>query len=149
MLTIAKMHGESVTYYESTVAKDQEQNLGPDRYYSEDGTRPAGAWIAARTDEQVAAVSEALGVDNGARVDGKDVRDWFNKALAPNGTKLGRAPKASGVPGFDLTFCAPKSVSLVWGLTDDVGVRSLVDGAHQRAVSAALSYLSGSSQSGV
>ena len=61
MLTIAKMHGESVSYYESTVIKDQEQNLGPDGYYSEDGTRPVGAWTAARTDEQAVAASEALG----------------------------------------------------------------------------------------
>ncbi|MCF4007769.1 relaxase domain-containing protein [Corynebacterium uropygiale] len=142
MLTIAKMHGESVAYYESTVDEGQEPNLGPDGYYSEDGRRPAEAWIVARSDEQAAAVSEFLGVKNGARVDGKHVRDWFNQALAPNGTKLGRAPKSSGVPGFDLTFCAPKSVSLVWGLTDDAAVRALVDGAHQRAVSAALAYLS-------
>ncbi|MDT9408118.1 hypothetical protein [Corynebacterium rouxii] len=36
MLTIAKMHGESVAYYESTVGEDPDENLGPDGYYSED-----------------------------------------------------------------------------------------------------------------
>lgn len=57
MLTIAKMHGESVAYYESTVDEDQDENLGPDGYYSEDGTKPAEAWINARTDAQAAAVT--------------------------------------------------------------------------------------------
>lgn len=141
MLTIAKMHGDSVAYYEATVVEGEGADLGPDGYYSEDGTRPAEAWIVSRTDEKTAEVSQSLGVVNGARVDGKSVREWFNNALAPSGQKLGRAPKGTGVPGFDLTFCAPKSVSLVWGLTDDPVVRAAVDAAHQRAVSAALSYL--------
>jgi len=70
------------------------------------------------------------------------VREWFNKAIAPSGVKLGRAPKGSGVPGFDLTFCAPKSVSMLWGLTDDAAVRRAVDDAHAEAVGKALSYLS-------
>ena len=60
MLTIAKMHGESVAYYESTVEEDQDENLGPDGYYSEDGTKPAEAWVNARTDAQAAAVAEAV-----------------------------------------------------------------------------------------
>lgn len=142
MLTIAKMHCESVAYYESTVAENLGQDRGPDEYYSEDGTRPAEAWIVARTDEKSAIVAQALGVVTGTCVDGANVRDWFNKALAPSGQRLGRAPKASGVPGFDLTFCAPKSVSLVWGLTEDTTVRAMVDKAHQHAVKVALSYLS-------
>lgn len=44
MLTIAKLHGESVAYYESTVDQNSAQNasgVGPDSYYSEDGTKPA------------------------------------------------------------------------------------------------------------
>lgn len=142
MLTIAKMHGESVAYYESTVDEGQYENLGPDGYYSEDGTKPAEAWVSARTDAQAAAVAEALGVGEGEQIRGERVRAWFNKAIAPSGVKLGRAPKESGVPGFDLTFCAPKSVSMLWGLTDDVAVRRVVDEAHTEAVEQALSYLS-------
>ncbi|ART20189.1 hypothetical protein CBE89_00700 [Corynebacterium striatum] len=115
MLTIAKMHGESVAYYESTVDEDHGENLGPDGYYSEDGTKPAEAWVNARTDAQAVVVAEALGVAEGEQVRGENVRAWFNKAIAPSGVKLGRAPKESGVPGFDLTFCAPKSVSMLWG----------------------------------
>jgi conjugative relaxase-like TrwC/TraI family protein len=48
----------------------------------------------------------------------------------------GRGP----VPGFDLTFSAPKSVSLLWGLGGPVaGVE--VNAAHRSAVDAALGYL--------
>lgn len=144
MLTIAKLHGESVAYYESTVDQNSAQNasgVGPDSYYSEDGTKPARAWIAARSRAQSERVSTALGVEIDAEIRGESVRDWFNKALAPSGEKLGRAPKSTGVPGFDLTFCAPKSVSVLWGFGDE-SVRQAVDAAHSQAVSEALSYLS-------
>ena len=95
MLTIAKLHGESVAYYESTVDQNSAQNasgVGPDSYYSEDGTKPARAWIAARSRAQSERVSAALGVEIDAEIRGESVRDWFNKALAPSGEKLGRAP---------------------------------------------------------
>ena len=138
VLTIAKMHGESVAYYESTVDAEWAVSAGPDGYYSEDGSSPARAWVAARSSEQTARVVATLGVEVGARVKGAGVRGWFNKALAPSGVKLGRVP---GVPGFDLTFCAPKSVSIIWGLTEDAAVRRAVDAAHARAVESALGYL--------
>lgn len=142
MLTIARMHSESVAYYESTVDSERAQNRGPDAYYSEDGTRPAEAWIVARTNEKQAAVAEFLGIGPGAELGGETVQKWFNRALAPGGNKLGRRPGASGVPGFDLTFCAPKSVSLVWGLSQSQATREAVNEAHARAVSMALAYLS-------
>ncbi|MGP6175353.1 MobF family relaxase [Corynebacterium sp. A21] len=142
MLTIARMHSESVAYYESTVEQPPAQNLGPDAYYSEDGTRPAQAWIVARTDSQQAAVAEFLGTDTGAVVDGSTVQKWFNQAQAPSGKSLGRRPGSSGVPGFDLTLCAPKSVSLIWGLSASAATREAVDQAHARAVNVALVYLS-------
>ena len=112
MLTIARMNAHSVAYYQSTV----EENQGPDSYYSEDGTKPAEAWIKASHATNSTFVSTHLGVENGETVDGKTVHDWFDNAVAPSGAKLGRAPGADGVPGFDLTFCAPKSVSLLWEL---------------------------------
>lgn len=142
VLTIARMHAESVAYYESTVDQVQAQNSGPDAYYSEDGTRPAEAWIVARTDQKQAAVSEFLGTEPGAVLGGETVQKWFNRALAPSGHKLGRRPGERGVPGFDLTFCAPKSVSLVWGLSESEVIREAVDRAHAQAVSHALAYLS-------
>lgn len=135
MLTIAKMGAHSVTYYQSTV----DENRGPDSYYSEDGKQPASVWLRG---EKVAEVSAFLGAENGAVVSGKTVENWFNKAVAPSGVGLGKALGDKGVPGFDLTFCAPKSVSLLWGMGADSSVRSIVDEAHQAAVSQALDYLS-------
>ncbi|MBC2681201.1 relaxase domain-containing protein [Corynebacterium sp. 4HC-13] len=44
---------------------------------------------------------------------GKDVTRWFYHAQAPSGVTLGRAPGDRGVPGYDMTFCAPKSVSML------------------------------------
>ena len=138
MLTIARMNAHSVAYYQSTV----EENQGPDSYYSEDGTKPAEVWIKASHATNSTFVSTHLGVENGETVDGKTVHDWFDNAVAPSGAKLGRAPGADGVPGFDLTFCAPKSVSLLWGLGDDPELRTLIDHAHQEAVAEALDYVS-------
>lgn len=138
MLTIARMNAHSVAYYQFTVEEDR----GADSYYSEDGTKPAKAWIKASHATNSTLVSAHLGIENGEIVESKSVHDWFDKAVAPSGVKLGRAPGADGVPGFDLTFCAPKSVSLLWGLGDDSELRTLIDQAHQEAVSEALDYVS-------
>jgi len=47
------------------------------------------------------------------------------------------------VHGFDLKFCAPKSVSLVRALrTDDVVAKAIADG-HTTALSEAMKYLAG------
>ena len=42
--------------------------------------------------------------------------------------------------GFDLTFAAPKSVSLLRALTDDIGEKAM-QAAHVRAITAAMTYL--------
>ena len=47
---------------------------------------------------------------------------WLDDGIAPNG-EAGRAFTKSSVHGFDLTFAAPKSVSLLRALTDDIGRR--------------------------
>ena len=141
MLTIARMHSESVAYYESTVDGESGHTRGPDGYYSEDGSVPARVFVASRTSTQHAVLESFLGVEHGAFLDGEAVQKWFNKTTAPSGQRLGRRLKKSGVPGFDATFCAPKSVSLVWGLGSQEQ-RHAVDRAHAAAVNAALAYLS-------
>lgn len=90
MLTIAKMGVHSVAYYQSTV----DENRGPDSYYSEDGKQPASVWVRG---ENVAEVSAFLGTNNGAVASGKTVEDWFNKAVAPSGKRLGKALGDKGV----------------------------------------------------
>ncbi|MGO2883375.1 MobF family relaxase [Corynebacterium variabile] len=153
MLTIAKLHSESVAYYESTVDPEKavaasgseaaagDTPAGPDGYYSEDGTAPAIAWINGVDATQSVALSEFLGVRSGEQLDGAAVRGWFNRMRAPSGVKLGRKPGPTTLPGYDLTFCAPKSVSVLWGLTDSPAVRAAVDAAHAAAVSAAMEYV--------
>lgn len=153
MLTIAKLHSESVAYYESTVdpekavaasgseATSGDTPVGPDGYYSEDGTAPATAWINGVDTTQSVALAEFLGVSSGEQLDGAAVRGWFNRMRAPSGAKLGRKPGPTTLPGYDLTFCAPKSVSVLWGLTDSPSVRAAVDAAHAAAVRAAMEYV--------
>ncbi|WP_165644040.1 MobF family relaxase, partial [Mycobacteroides abscessus] len=61
------------------------------------------------------------------------------EGVAPSG-ECGRAHGKGGVHGFDLTFCAPKSVSLARVFGGDVGDKA-VTAAHQTAVAEALEYL--------
>lgn len=132
------LHADSVAYYESTVT---DVKPGIDGYYSEDGTAPASAWTIGRSEADMTAVAQALGVESGQRLGEAQVRGWFNRSVAPSGLKLGRRLGSRGRPGFDLTFCAPKSVSLLWGFDDEGRVRDVVNDAQERAVEAALGYL--------
>ena len=49
-------------------------------------------------------------------------------------------PSGNSVAGFDCTFSAPKSVSVMWALGDE-GVRKAVEEAHLEAISTALSFM--------
>ena len=76
----------------------------------------------------------------GAEADAELVARWLDDGITPNGAH-GRAFGARGVHGFDLTFCAPKSVSLVRALrTDDVVAKAIPD-AHTTALAEAMEYL--------
>ena len=62
------------------------------------------------------------------------------------GRKVVAKPRADGsmaepVAAFDVTFSPAKSVSLLWGLSPDDGVREAVLQAHETAVAAGLAYL--------
>ena len=54
----------------------------------------------------------------------------------------GRVDQAKRVAGFDLTWSAPKSVSLLFGLSDPAA-SAMVRGLHEDAVGRALGYLEG------
>ena len=76
----------------------------------------------------------------GGDADAELVARWLDDGITPNGAH-GRAFGERGVHGFDLTFCAPKSVSLVRALrTDDVVAKAIAD-AHTTALSEAMEYL--------
>ncbi len=59
---------------------------------------------------------------------------------SPPTAPSGRAFRKGSVHGFDLTFAAPKSVSLLRALTDDIGEK-VMGHAHVKAVEAAMAYL--------
>ena len=76
----------------------------------------------------------------GGGVDAELVARWLDDGLTLNASH-GRAFGERGVHGFDLTFCAPKSVSLIRALrTDDVVAKAIAD-AHAAALSEAMEYL--------
>jgi hypothetical protein len=127
MLTISKLKRWSINYYIDTAAaaEDAARDLaraggGLGEYYSERETRTP-VWLLAGDTHNVA---ELVGLTDGQRAGGEADADlvarWLDDGIAPNGAR-GRAFGERGVHGFDLTFCAPKSVSLVRALrTDDV-----------------------------
>ncbi|MBU8820679.1 relaxase domain-containing protein [Mycolicibacterium goodii] len=147
MLTIAKLGQWSVSYYvdtarEATAAArdDRARNGGLGEYYSESETR-LPTWLVAGEDAQRAA--ELVGLTRveaaGGSADLDVVTRWLDDGMAPSG-EVGRALRTGSVHGFDLTFCAPKSVSLLRARGDDVAIKAVAD-AHAHAMREAMSYL--------
>jgi len=64
----------------------------------------------------------------------------LNGAHPITAERLGGPPRGNRVAGFDLTFRAPKSVSLLYGL-GDLMVAGQVRAAHEQAIAQALGYL--------
>ena len=127
VLTIGKLGASraQLEYYDAQVA------AGVEDYYAGRGESP-GRWrgsgaraLGLRRDERVSR-SGFLGLMQGRHpVDGS--------VLRPMGAR-------STVAGFDLTFSAPKSVSVLFAVADE-DVSSALLAAHEHAVDAALSYL--------
>jgi conjugative relaxase-like TrwC/TraI family protein len=147
MLTISKLKRWSINYYIDTAqaAEDAAKDLvraggGLGEYYSERETRTP-VWLLAG---DAHAVATLVGLTDaqcaGGDADAELVARWLDDGVTPNGAH-GRAFGERGVHGFDLTFCAPKSVSLVRALrTDDVVAKAIAD-AHTIALSQAMEYL--------
>jgi len=147
MLTIAKLSRWSIDYYNRTAraagdaARDaQRANGGLGEYYSEHDTR-APVWLCAG-DAHTAASLVGLGgaQRTGGAADPDLVARWLDDGTAPNAAR-GRAFGRHSVHGFDLTFCAPKSVSLIRALGGDDVIDKAVTDAHTTALSEALEYL--------
>ncbi|MFN2556078.1 MAG: MobF family relaxase, partial [Nitriliruptorales bacterium] len=122
MLNIGRMAPGSHDYYLSVVAS------GAEDYYLARGEEP-GRWLGRATAD--------------LRLEGQVEAGQLHRVLTGSdphtGERLTRHP-ARRVPGFDLTFRAPKSVSLLWGLSDRQ-VAGEVAAAHDAAVDAAIGYL--------
>jgi conjugative relaxase-like TrwC/TraI family protein len=146
VLTISRLSRWSINYYNDTAnqAKQtamnrQRANGGLGEYYTEGDTR-VPTWLVVG---DAAAVAERTGLDgaalDGGFVDTETAARWLDDGIAPNGAR-GRAFTTGSVHGFDLTFAAPKSVSLLRALTSDLNEKSVL-AAHHRALSAAMEYL--------
>ena len=147
MLTISKLKRWSINYYIDTAqaAEDAATDLaraggGLGEYYSERETRTP-VWLLAgdtHTTATLVGLTDAQRAGGGA--DAAVVARWLDEGVTLNASH-GRAFGERGVHGFDLTFCAPKSVSLVRALrTDDVVAKAIAD-AHTTALSEAMEYL--------
>lgn len=135
MLSIGKVTPGRADYYEKSVAR------GRDDYYSGSGEAP-GAWLGAG--------ARMLGLH------GRVEAERFNAMVAgidPSDPDLRRAllskerksrtingKRHDPVAAYDLTFSAPKSVSVLFALGDAATARELV-AAHDAAVQAAFEYL--------
>jgi hypothetical protein len=86
-------------------------------------------------------VAELTGLDEAAvaRCAVDTAAAWLDDGIAPNGAR-GRTSTKGSVHGFDLTFAAPKGVSLVRALTDAVAEKVMA-AAHEQAIATATDYL--------
>jgi conjugative relaxase-like TrwC/TraI family protein len=126
MLSIGKLGMGQEMYYLEKVAE------GAEDYYSGEG-EVAGRWMgdAAR---ELGLSGEVGGDQLTAMLTGRNPVDG-GPLLGHQGVR-GRGP----VPGFDLTFSAPKSVSLTWALGGPEAGQAAMD-AHHHSVGAALTYM--------
>ncbi|MBS1679263.1 MAG: relaxase domain-containing protein [Actinobacteria bacterium] len=125
MLSIGKLGVGQERYYTEKVAE------GAEDYYSGRG-EAEGQWIGAAAAE--------LGLDG--KVEPDQLTAMLTGCNPVTGEPLGlrSAPGREPVPGFDLTFSAPKSVSLTWALGGHPVSGQVMD-AHRAAVEAALTYM--------
>lgn len=128
MLSIAKLRVGQEAYTLAGVA----QSL--DDYYTGRGEAD-GVWIGVG--------AERLGLDGAVSAD--DLRAVLagiapgTGGLTPNGETLRTHPRR--VPGFDLTFKAPKSVSVLYAVTDDPRVQGQIIEAGEAAVRQTVAWL--------
>ena len=119
MLSIGKLgHGQERYYIESVATGAEDYYLG--------GEAP-GVWVG----------TGAVNLGLAGTVDGEHLSTLLNGHDPISGEQLGKAHK---VPAFDLTFRAPKSVSILFGIADPE-ISRVVREAHDDAVRSALDYL--------
>jgi conjugative relaxase-like TrwC/TraI family protein len=126
MLSIGKMGAGQEGYYLGKVAE------GAEDYYSGEG-EAEGYWLGDG--------AEDLGLQG--KVDPDQLVSMLTGTSPASGEPFGlRQVEGGAVPGFDLTFSAPKSVSLAWALGGHP-VAAEVKAAHAEAVRAGIDYLQG------
>lgn len=121
MLSIGKLAKGQADYYLSAVAQ------GAEDYYLGAGEAP-GRWCG----------NGSTDLSLSGEVAADDLRDVLTGIDPVSHRRLARGNRT--LPGFDCTFSAPKSVSIVHALGGDVE-RAAISEAHDAAVDAALGYL--------
>lgn len=122
VLSIGKLAPGAQEYYLRTVAD------GVEEYYLGSGEAP-GRWLGHGAERL--ALSGQVGTESLTAV--------LEGRHPTTGKPLWRASRRR-LPGWDLTFSAPKSVSLLYALAPDP-IRQLVVEAHEHAVTTAFGYL--------
>ena len=127
MLSLWKLRVGVESYYLAQIAS------GLDEYYTGAGEAP-GVWTGTG--------SPLLGLDG--EVAGDDLRAVLaglapDTGLTPNGTQLATSHPRR-VPGFDLTFSVPKSVSVVYALGDPLVQAAVIDGC-EAALAESMAWL--------
>ena len=128
VLSVAKLRVGQEAYQLSGVA----QSL--DDYYTGAG-EAAGRWIGAGA-ERLGLAGEVAPDDLRAVLAGMAPGSG---GLTPNGETIRPHPRR--VPGFDLTFKTPKSVSVLYAVSDDPRVQGAIIEAGETAVREALGWL--------
>ncbi len=124
--------GARVGYYAGLAERRHdapERGRGPVDYYL-DPDEPAGRWWGDGR--------QAMGVSG--EVAPEELRAVLEGSHPVTAQRLGRSFGDSSARGFDATFSAPKSVSVLWALTPDPWVRAEVLAAHDGAVDAAMEW---------
>lgn len=128
MLTISKLRVGQEAYHLAGVARSL------DDYYTGSG-EAQGQWVGGG--------AERLGLTGTVNAD--DLRAVLaglrpgTGGLTPNGDTVRTNHRR--VPGFDLTFKAPKSASVLYGISDDPRVQGSVIEAGETAMQAAIAWL--------
>lgn len=123
MLSLGKMDHGQERYYTEAVAAGRED------YYLGKGEAP-GRWVGRGLDDLALS----------GQVDAETLGALLRGVDPATGAQLGQHREGGRVAGWDATFSAPKSVSLLWMLGDP-GVSEQVRQAHDAAVDQALRYL--------
>ena len=130
MLNIGKLRSGSEGYYLNSVAR------GVEDYYLGSGEAP-GYWIGSGIND----------VGLSREVQERELSLVLRGDDPASGRPFIKKTKAERVPGFDLTFRAPKSVSILHALGPDEAKQDFVE-AHEASVAAALGYLEREASSG-
>jgi conjugative relaxase-like TrwC/TraI family protein len=133
VLSIGKLSAGQAKYYldQAEVRVDTVESIGDgiEEYYT-GGAEARGEWVGTG--------GRSLGLDGPVE---SDVLRRVLEGLDPlDGSPLRSSSSAVKVAGFDLTFSAPKSVSVVFGIGDGQ-LRAAVRAGHDRAVLEAVGYL--------